>query len=653
MPSGVAPARRAVSSALLAAITALVVLGLRAGVVRSKQGDTLGAITAAGLSGSVLLAGVLAVFGDALLDYRRCPIRSWLAAAAFVALTLGATALAPLTRMTRRITVASGLLLAAVILLGVPAKDHAFRGGPAAPNFRVMLVSASVLIVVAIAAALPLASSSLRRRLAFAGGSLIVISLAWFLDIAIPYRESSLPPVDSLASHLAPTATVASLMCCAVAAASMRLRLTSIAAIHVRLAGVGAAIVASVAVAVDRLATISPYVAYHLGHPRLGMEFSAAGVAVAFATVLASPVIWRQRATSQFGPGASASLLIVAALAGALFFARASLLNADPGVARALLAVDAHTGRIDWMHTALVGPADSTDRRNSGATPTPVAGENVVCAYFGSAGVFCVDFAGRLLWKRTDVAHDSFYGAASSPVIAGRALVLTGETPAGEGWITALDLQAGSTLWRRTHKAAPTNTGHSRTPLVLSLGGREAILIWGVDTLRAVEAASGEELWTKPIGSSGDFVASMVAHEGMLYLSSGSGSAALAIDGLPGTAAAWTQPAARANCASPVVCSGYLLMVTDRGIVSAVDINTGVIAWRQRLEGEFYSSPIATGERVYFTNTEGMTTVLSCGAQAQVLARNGVAAGVFASPAIANGRLYLRTGAALTAIGDR
>ena len=82
-------------------------------------------------------------------------------------------------------------------------------------------------------------------------------------------------------------------------------------------------------------------------------------------------------------------------------------------------------------------------------------------------------------------------------------------------------------------------------------------------------------------------------------------------------------------------------------MVSCLDAESGKLLWRHRLGGNFSASPIIAGDRVYFFDRKGTTTVLQRGRQVRVLGVNRLAAGLMASPAVVDDGLYLRTRAGL------
>ena len=86
-----------------------------------------------------------------------------------------------------------------------------------------------------------------------------------------------------------------------------------------------------------------------------------------------------------------------------------------------------------------------------------------------------------------------------------------------------------------------------------------------------------------------------------------------------------------------------LLTVSDNGIAVCRDARTGEVHWRQRLAGNDYkSSPLAAEGRFYCVDRSGRTTVLAASKTFQKLAENQLDDECIASPAVSQGRIYLR-----------
>ncbi|MHB1426825.1 MAG: outer membrane protein assembly factor BamB family protein, partial [Gemmataceae bacterium] len=127
-----------------------------------------------------------------------------------------------------------------------------------------------------------------------------------------------------------------------------------------------------------------------------------------------------------------------------------------------------------------------------------------------------------------------------------------------------------------------------------------------------------------------------------LVIVPGTPSAALRISEDGTAKVAWKSRKLKAAYASPVVYKGRIYALTDIG-VSCLDAATGEEIWRERLGHGFSASPIIADGKLYVAKEEGDTTVVELGEQPKVLANNTLKEPLLATPAIANGAIYLRT----------
>ncbi len=115
---------------------------------------------------------------------------------------------------------------------------------------------------------------------------------------------------------------------------------------------------------------------------------------------------------------------------------------------------------------------------------------------------------------------------------------------------------------------------------------------------------------------------------------------------LPGTAVRWRVQKNVPYIPAPLLYQGVYYLVKTGGIVTTLDPATGALLKEGRATGalgEYYASPVAAEGRVYVANLEGKVTVLKAGGQWEILAQNDLREEISATPALANGRLYVRT----------
>jgi hypothetical protein len=93
---------------------------------------------------------------------------------------------------------------------------------------------------------------------------------------------------------------------------------------------------------------------------------------------------------------------------------------------------------------------------------------------------------------------------------------------------------------------------------------------------------------------------------------------------------------------SLIAIDGRILTVTDRGIAGCYEATTGNEAWTERLGGAFSASPILIGDKVYAISEDGTAYVYKALPKFELLARNVIGESVIATPAVADGRLFIR-----------
>jgi outer membrane protein assembly factor BamB len=106
---------------------------------------------------------------------------------------------------------------------------------------------------------------------------------------------------------------------------------------------------------------------------------------------------------------------------------------------------------------------------------------------------------------------------------------------------------------------------------------------------------------------------------------------------------------------SPISDGTRVFLVTDNGVVYALDAKTGAVVWGPtRLKSGTYSaSPVLAEGRVYVTNEDGLTSVFAAGPTFELLAENPLNDYTLSSPAVSQGQIFIRTAKQLFAIGTK
>jgi outer membrane protein assembly factor BamB len=122
------------------------------------------------------------------------------------------------------------------------------------------------------------------------------------------------------------------------------------------------------------------------------------------------------------------------------------------------------------------------------------------------------------------------------------------------------------------------------------------------------------------------------------------------------TAIRWRYQKPVPQVPSTLLYKGVLYMVNDGGILISFDPATGNVIKQGRLQGaidKYFSSPVAADDKVFLIGEGGAVSVLKAAGEWEILKVNQLDDECFATPAIADGRIYIRTRSALYCFGVR
>jgi outer membrane protein assembly factor BamB len=324
-----------------------------------------------------------------------------------------------------------------------------------------------------------------------------------------------------------------------------------------------------------------------------------------------------------------------------------------------VLAFDAVTGRQIWATTAYEGPMyDDRHRKNTYASPTIATDGTLVYAFFESAGLYCYDLDGKLKWQLSfGGLAKAGLGPGTSPVIYEKLLLLQCDQEMGAGsFIAAIDRFTGKEAWRTPR----SNRRSWATPILVQANGRVELVAMGAEAVVAYDPSTGRELW-RANGTESHPIPSPVAGHGLVFATAGSqAKRALAIrvggsgDLKDSPSVVWKHTKGTAYVPSPILLGAHLYLMTDKGIVTCLDARTGELVYeggRVPVPATFTASPVAFGERLLLTSEDGDTFAIKAGPAFEVLGTSSVGEPVYASPALAGGRIFIRGERHLFAIG--
>ncbi len=345
-------------------------------------------------------------------------------------------------------------------------------------------------------------------------------------------------------------------------------------------------------------------------------------------------------------------------------------LNVAEGNALSLWCVDRKGPAVLWK--APLGGGNHKEQKQNMSSPSPVTDGAHVYAMTGTGILKGFDFKGNPLWSR-DIQREYGrfglnWGYASSPLLHEDGLfveVLHGMHTDDPSYLLRIDKNTGKTVWKveRPTGALRESPDAYTTPTLLQYGTTTEIVVSGADVVTGHDPATGKELWRlnglNPLNdTSNRIVASPVVAGGLIIAPSRVNPVIAIRPGGRGDVSqshkAW-QFTRGPDVPTPVSDGTHVFIVTDNGIVYALNAKTGAVVWGPtRLKSGTYSaSPVLADGRVYVTNEDGLTSVFAAGPAYELLAENPLDDYTLSSPAVSEGQIFIRTAKHLFAIGTR
>ncbi len=333
-----------------------------------------------------------------------------------------------------------------------------------------------------------------------------------------------------------------------------------------------------------------------------------------------------------------------------------------------LLALRVSDGKILWQKQYSLTKY-RMNPRNSYATATPVVDADHVYALWPTPKetiLVALDHDGEEIWQRTFGGVHCQHGAGGSPIVFEDIVVFTHEhEDSSKGnrsaWI-AVDRKTGRTRWELERQTGP-KTSYS-TPCVYSPPADAPQLIFTslAHGMTGVDPRTGTVVWELNSAFISRVVSSPVIAGELLIGTCGdftSGKRLIAIQ--PNTTDKSTQPTEAYkidNSSMPYVPTSLatedmLFTFHDRGYISCLRSATGEQLWREKPANQFYGSPVWVNGKLYCITTKGEVVVIKAAPTYELLAVNPLGEKSHATPAVAGGRMYLRTYSHLISIGPK
>ncbi len=324
---------------------------------------------------------------------------------------------------------------------------------------------------------------------------------------------------------------------------------------------------------------------------------------------------------------------------------------------RILLCYDSNNGDLLWQKTVIKASLEDKHRDNSFASGTPATDGKLVYVAFLDGEDFVVaayDFSGKQVWLQRPGTFSSPHGFSCSPVLFENKVIINGNSKKG-GFLAALNKTDGQIIWKVPHN----ESAHSfSTPIFREMAGKMQMIFGGNKEIASYNPEDGSKYWFVN-GPSEDFTSSPVYNEklGLVLISSAWPQRFLLAIKPDGTGdvteshVVWQTKEGAVYVPSPITSNDYVFTTMTNGKVHCIEVSSGKTVWVENL-GKQYSSPVLADGMVYMPNDEGVITVIKPGPTYEYIAKNSIGERMNASPAISNGKIYLRGDKHLFCIGN-
>lgn len=325
-----------------------------------------------------------------------------------------------------------------------------------------------------------------------------------------------------------------------------------------------------------------------------------------------------------------------------------------------VFAFDADTGKLLWTGDVKIteDPAreDMNIMEDTGfAASTPVTDGRRVCAIFAGGDIGCFTAEGQLLWQKHLGVPDSMYGYAASLTAFEKAVIVQWDVggEAGASKLIALNWQTGETLWG-TARPVPNSWA---SPTVVKVGDAYRVLTAASPYVIAYDAKTGAELFRAECVE-GDIAATPIYANGMLFtMEPYQKLVAVKTEGAAGdvtkTHIAWEAEGGMPDICSPVSDGVSVWTLASDGNLDCYKTADGSEVYEQSLEGMYQASPVLAAGKLYLLAQDGTMVVAEAGNVYKEIGRNALGEDCVASPAFAEGRIYIRAKEHLYCIGAK
>ena len=337
-----------------------------------------------------------------------------------------------------------------------------------------------------------------------------------------------------------------------------------------------------------------------------------------------------------------------------------------------VFCIDKYSGKTIWKRTAYTGiPKIRRHPKSTHANASVATDGKYAVAFFGSEGLYCYNYEGKLIWKKNfgilkSVAYDyveAEWEFASSPVIYNGVLIIQCDV-LENSFLAAYDLKTGKELWKTKRDEYPGWC----TPNIYKDGDKTRIAVNGYKHRGGYDFETGKEIWRMSGG--GDVpIPTPIVGKDLIYFNSAhgpsspiyaikndaSGDITTKPTGILSEYVKWSIPRGGSYIHTMLLYNEHLYNVNWNGTVVCYDAGTGKMLFNAKLGNSqsFIASPVASDGKLYIVDEQGTIYIIQDASSFKLLAEIPMNDVCLTAPSITDQMIFFRTQKYLFAVGKK
>lgn len=311
---------------------------------------------------------------------------------------------------------------------------------------------------------------------------------------------------------------------------------------------------------------------------------------------------------------------------------------------QAVLAFDRSSGKQLWSQILHRGglAAENHSKNTEASSSVAFDGSNLFAVFYNTSSLRLSSLtpAGKVLWQENLGHYDPQrykYGYAASPCIYQDKIIVVADYD-GRPFLTARNVKTGRSVWRIDR---PVTISFS-SPIVARTSGRDQLLLSGAEKVMSYDPENGKLLW-ETAGTTFATCGTMVWDDERVYASGGYPKPETICVRSDGSGEVVWANNQKCYEQSLLLHDGFIYAVTDAGVAHCWRATDGETMWRQRLGGDYSSSPVLVGNAIHVFNEQGEGFVFAPESEAyRELGRSKLADDVFPTPSVVGNVMYHR-----------